>query len=145
MRSQIETKAEVEKLFAAASGGDRDAYNFLLAFDLYVEEIEALLQAPSNHTEFIRLLAKTSSIYTLPFYVRNAPMLQLTITEALQGMLESQTVKGGEPWLVQWAEYSGAAMARVVMAVAMVKIGFEKASELRQTVRELAWATRKQN
>ena len=44
MRSQIETKAEVDALFREASGGDQDAFVFLIAFDRYLEEIQELLQ-----------------------------------------------------------------------------------------------------
>ena len=143
MRSQIETKAEVDALFREASGGDQDAFVFLIAFDRYLEEIQELLVSPPNPTDFIRVLAKTATIYTLPFYVRNAHSLQLTAVEALQGLLEAHTTKAGEQWQVEWAHYSGLASAKVVTAVALLKIGFDKTSELRQTIRLVAWSTRK--
>ena len=47
-----------------------DAMTFLDSVDVYLREIEALIELP-DPKEFVRLLAKTNILYSTPFAVQH--------------------------------------------------------------------------
>jgi hypothetical protein len=98
-------------LLKKAAGNDPDeALRFLLRVDEWLTDVWQFTDhGPHSPTQFISLLARANTTLSLPFYVRNAPFLQLHVSQALMSR----------------------SLSELVIAVATLKLGFAEARKLR--------------
>lgn len=128
MRKHPELGTKTDLLFKRASGGDESAYAFLCVFDEYFEDVVGFIKkGPHREPEFVQLLARTNTVYSLPFYVRNGHFLWQPIQQAFASLRHDP---------------APLCMARIAMAVANIKLGFVEAQKLDVELRETALAAR---
>lgn len=131
MRKHPETGAKVDLLFKQISDGDLAAYTFLCVFDEYFEDVMKLLAfGNKDQGALVQMLARTNTLYSLPFYVRNGHLLHLTIQQAFDSLAH---------------DYSPLCFAVVILAVANLKLGFEGARKLSPEIRQVAYASKLYN
>jgi hypothetical protein len=118
-----ETKQALAKLYQRAANGDGNAYAFLQSFDQYFRDITAFAENPSKQSsDFIQLLARTNTVYSLPFYAANAGFLYLTVQRAIETFADGLKWRDhAETWKAQWSEQSRFALSQVVLAVATLR------------------------
>ena len=93
-------------LFKLVSAGDQDAFVFLTRLDAHMAEIgQFLVSENKNPHDFIALMARTNTVFSLPFYVRYAPQLYVSVMSALDFP-------------------SGPTIAPVMDAVSFLRLGF---------------------
>lgn len=131
-------------MFKRICGEDRDAYAFLVAFDQYFEDVtDFVTQEAHNQMDFVALLARTNTVYSSPFYVRNGHFLHLPIQLAFNSMADAMAWSNHpQDWRRQWGEICSLAIVGVVLSVANLKLGFAETREISGKVKELAWASR---
>lgn len=144
MRTHPECGQAVEALFKRIAGDDRDAYAFLGSFDEYFESVTAFVASDNhNQLDFVALLARTNTVYSLPFFIRNGHFLHLPIQQAFNSLADGLAWRSHpEDWRRQWGEICSLAIVDVIMAVANLKLGFADAREISGKVKEIAWACR---
>lgn len=103
------TKSE---LFKLVSAGDQDAFVFLTRLDAHMAEIgQFITSGNKNPHDFIALMARTNTVFSLPFYVRNAPQLYVSVMRALN-------------------TESGSEVTPVAVAAAYLKLGFAETRKI---------------
>lgn len=103
------TKAE---LFEKASGGNKEALQFLNAvYDHFSAMHKFIDEKKQDPHEFIALMAKTNQCFSLPFYVRHADALQISVLRVVNGLVEEPSPS-------------------LVFDVALITLGFEGARKL---------------
>jgi hypothetical protein len=139
-----EIKNQALDLFKKASGGDAEALIFIVRFDEYMDDVtEFVCRGPYNPTVFLKLLARTNVLYSLSFYVKHAPFLQLHVNQVLMGLADGLDGQNShEEWRRNWSEVSKLAFVELILAIATIKLGFNGARELSYALRHLAWASR---
>lgn len=144
MKDHLECGPRVQQLYREACGGDADALTFLNRFDEYFEAVVKFIETGNRSMrDFMELLAKTNTLYSLPFYARHALALQLPVLQALNGLADGLAWQtNGEDWKRQWGETARIGMVELTLAVATMQVGFSGARKLSAEVREMGWATR---
>lgn len=100
------------ELFERASGGNKEAVQFLNAvYDHFAAMHKFIDEKKQDPHEFIALMAKTNQCFSMPFYVRNAEALQISVLRVVNGLDEGSS-------------YS------LVFDVALLRLGFEGARKL---------------
>lgn len=100
------------ELFKLASGDDPDAMVFLTRLEQHMADVGHFVVSSSKDAhQFISLMARTNTVFSLPFYVRNAPHLHLPVLKALNLLPNSDALP-------------------VAMDVAFLKLGFADARKL---------------
>lgn len=100
------------ELFEKASGGNKEASNFLcVAYRHFWQVRQFITDGKKDPHEFIALMAKTNQCFSMPFYVRYADALQISVLRVVQGLSEE-------------VSYS------LVADVAFITLGFEGARKL---------------
>lgn len=96
------------ELFEKASGGNKEALQFLNAvYDHFAAMHKFIDEKKQDPHEFIALMAKTNQCFSLPFYVRHADALQLSVLRVVN-----------EP------------SSSLVFDVALITLGFEDTRKL---------------
>lgn len=143
MISNPTIKNDVLDLYRKASAGNREAYEFLIAFDKYFEHVHSISINPSTANGLIDLFAQTNLVYSLPFYARHGSELRLVIEKVFGGLADSVALKGGsEEWQRAWGATSDLGLSDVVVAVAAIAGGYSNSRSLSLRVKELLWASR---
>lgn len=144
MTRHPELGTSVDLLFKRICGDDRDAYAFLVAFDQYFEDVtEFVTQENHNQMDFVALLARTNTLYSLPFFILNGHFLHLPIQQAFNSLADGLAWRDHpEQWRYQWGQICSMSIVEVVLAVSNLTLGFVETRKISPRVRELAVATR---
>jgi hypothetical protein len=144
MRKHIELGASADKLFIRIADKDVDAYAFLCSFDEYYEDVGKFVVAENKTpNDFVTLLARTNTVYSLPFFIRNGHFLHLPIQQAFNSLADAFAWREHpDEWRRNWGDICALGMVEIVLSVANLKLGFVEARKLSPEIRELAWAAR---
>ena len=139
MKSNPLVGLKVSKIYELAAGKNFDALNFLNAFDLYFEEIERFVSSPrQDESGFIKILAQTNIIYSMPFYVSNAHLLQVPVVQLFNELADSIAFKTStEQWKRSMSQFCGIGLSNVVISIALICGGFELCRQISPQVKEL--------
>lgn len=142
MKRNIEIGKEVDNLFRKVANGEAEAYAFLCSFDEYFEDVTAFVVSDKKTaTDFVALLARTNTVYSLPYFTRHGHFLHLPIQQAFNALADGLAWKESpDAWRKQWGKICSLAIVDVILAVAHLKLGFSDARKISPEVRELAWA-----
>lgn len=143
-----ETRHALEKLLMRASCADLDAYNFLCSFTQYFHDIVDFIESVDPSTfkisSFLPLLARTCTVYSIPFYSRNAHFLHVPIQRAISNRALATAWKDhGQEWKREQARTLRLSISEVILAVAEIKsMPFSEKQQLAVDLLELLSAPR---
>jgi hypothetical protein len=123
MVSHTECGQHVKALYSQICGKDTEALAFLCQLDKCFEDFKAFTLGDAHDPQrLIGLMATVNMVFSLPFYVKNAPFLYLVVQRGL-GVLTT-----------------GCPMAEIAIGISTLKSGFETSRELLPKLRELCAA-----
>lgn len=144
MRKHLECGQSADALFKRVANGDIEAYSFLVCFDEYLEDVAAFVMSDKkNSPDFVALLARTNTVYSLPYFIRNGHFLHLPIQQAFNSLADGMAWRESpDEWSKQWGEICSLAIVEVILSVASLKLGFADTRKISAEAKELAWASR---
>lgn len=75
------------ELFKTASGDNQEALRFLTAVYEHFDRMHKfIVEKRTNPHDFIDLMAETNQVFSMPFYVKNASQLHVSVWRVVQGL-----------------------------------------------------------
>jgi len=133
---------QIAEIYAEVTQGDEYARQFLAAWHHYCHAIDDIVDGdiPFSAETLLKLLVQANQVYSLPFYLRNALILQPVVASVTSTYADSVAwEKDSEPWKRNIADVIRQCGNEMVLTIAWIVGGYDHQRRISLKLRELAF------